>query len=875
MKRILGIISVSVLAALAGLAAVDPIAGRSARAQSAAPAPAAQPDQAAPAAQTQKTMEEPKKPAAESKPASEDAESVKATERLMKAARQSFVIVQTWYKKDWTETVTDRDQPEKLIYSEYVDKKRPDQAAGVVVDKSLVLITDDGVEDRFIDRISVKDSAGREYPAKRERLLFKTPGLLLKVADEEKLVPVKSATGIDLPTVTIKEIETTVSIPDGGTLLLGGSGRGRASEVEREMSVPTTQKADGPKTETKPSRLAAARFYKSDEQWQIDIRPYYPSYSYSQSDDADDLFFGYLSSVRQYRYRTSQTWLPIIIADDDGNPIGCSPSSLFDSKQNFCAWRFGQILQDKGLTWSQYADLEKTGRQAVMKCVYEVIIKLRQSDQGPDDEGSRRSSGGAAGREATLFGLAVSPTDILVPATGVEINSTNIKSIETFYLKSSAPGSRNRTPLNFAGAYKNFSAILLRIPAGKLPSHLALAGQDPPRMKPLWAAAVRKKGGENYVDLAIGRVIAKTEGYEGKSHWYVDREMQPGSLLIDFDGKLAGIYVRQRIDREDELIRQAASYGGISPIYRLFTAGELAEPLGKPAKFIDPAIAVVSKTQARRRAWFGVEFVSMSRDLAEEFKVEQPTQDGKIGFLVNAVYTGSPAEKSGIRVGDIMLNVMGPGMEQPMNLFSEAATEDQYDRREYYGRNQGEDNFGPLAPSWKNRVNYLTRAFDAVGIGKKVKIACIRPDGEGKDKSLTVDYTIQQAPVDQDSAPKWQNRKLGLTVKDMTYEVRYALSLKADDPGVIVAKVERGSAVETARIFQNEVILRMDDKPLASARQMQDLIAKARDSGVAKVQLTVLRLGKTRFADLAIKDYDPAEDEGLDEDDQPATKPGK
>ena len=71
---------------------------------------------------------------------------------------------------------------------------------------------------------------------------------------------------------------------------------------------------------------------------------------------------------------------------------------------------------------------------------------------------------------------------------------------------------------------------------------------------------------------------------------------------------------------------------------------------------------------------------------------------------------------------------------------------------------------------------------------------------------------------------------------------------------------------DVAKIFPNEIITRLDDQPLTSARQMRDLLAAARKAGREKVRVTVLRLGKTRQADLAINEYDPADDEGLDEE---------
>ena len=155
--------------------------------------------------------------------------------------------------------------------------------------------------------------------------------------------------------------------------------------------------------------------------------------------------------------------------------------------------------------------------------------------------------------------------------------------------------------------------------------------------------------------------------------------------------------------------------------------------------------------------------------------------------------------------------------------------------------------------SWKNRANALTRALDAIGIGEKVALTYYRPAEAGKGQTVTSLYTIEQAPPDFESAPKWRNR-----------EIRFALRLKPSDPGVIVAQVEDGSPMDTARIYANEVLTRLDGEPLASVRQMRDLVAAARKAGKEKVRLTIFRLGKTRFADLTVKAYDPSDDEGLE-----------
>ena len=273
---------------------------------------------------------------------------------------------------------------------------------------------------------------------------------------------------------------------------------------------------------------------------------------------------------------------------------------------------------------------------------------------------------------------------------------------------------------------------------------------------------------------------------------------------------------------------------------------------------------MTTKTLAKRRPWLGVEFVPITPKLAEMLKVETPTRDGQIGFFINAIYDQSPAEKLKLQVGDILLKIKGPAMPYPLELNGRFARDnDYYGSRWYYGGGD-EEGEGPLEATWKNRKNFLTQALDAIGVGKTVRITYYHTTGEGKGETKTIDYKIELAPPDQDSAARWKNRKLGLTVKNVTYEVRYALGLK-DTTGVLVAKVESGSPTLIAKIYPNEIITRLDDKPITSVRQMRDMIAAAKKAGREKVRVTVLRLGKTRQADLSIEEYNPADDEGLDE----------
>jgi len=748
------------------------------------------------------------KPAA-TKPAA-SAQTKEATPQvLLETAAESFVVVQTWYKKDTSEPADFAEKNWRIgrLYSNYVDKKRPQEQPGIVLDaKGHVLIADEGVEDRFIDRIVVRDAAGASFPARRVKLLHAAAGILLKVDAQAtgKLKPLKFA----------------------------------------EL------KARGARTE-----LRQATLRKHEDKWQIHVWPLYPAVNY-QLAAAKNVFYALGSS-------------PAIIADADGSPVGCALGRFFDLNQQECLWAGADLLKAEGIDWAELNETQQACRKKLTSAVQEVVLTFRSSGREqthfemPTPSGPRAISSGAAGREISTYGLAISETEILVPTPLDRRTATLIDKIYVEY------SPRDRRRAEFLGAYKDFTGFVVRLQEGKLPAHVELATEDPKRMKPFWVARARKKFGEKHVDLTTNRFFAKRRGYAGKYYWHPAREIRSGFFMIDSDGRLAGLFTRQRIEHEEELQLQR-SKGYYRPYSedsesRIFMISEIRDALRSPPDYMDPKIRLRPPALARRRAWFGVEYVGLSSDLAEELKLERPTKDGQLGFLVNAVYAGSPAEKYGVKVGDILLKLKAPGMPYPIELTSLMTRQD----GSYFGGFQmDEEDTGPLTRSWKNRRNFLTSALDAIGTGKKVSITYYRPAGEGHDKTVTLDYTIELAPADFDSAPKWKNRKLGLTVKDVTYEIRHALNLKQADAGVVIAKVEPGSPALIARIFSNEIITRLDGRAIGSARQMRDLIGQAHKAGKEKVRLTILRLGKTRFADLTVKAYDPADDEGLTESDQ-------
>ena len=103
-----------------------------------------------------------------------------------------------------------------------------------------------------------------------------------------------------------------------------------------------------------------------------------------------------------------------------------------------------------------------------------------------------------------------------------------------------------------------------------------------------------------------------------------------------------------------------------------------------------------------------------------------------------------------------------------------------------------------------------------------------------------------------DSALRAKDDAAGITVKELTYEVRHALHLDGGDAAVLVSAVEDGMAAFQARINVNELIRETDGAPVADPAAFAAALTAARAAGKPSIRVVVQRLDKTRFVDLRL-----------------------
>jgi serine protease Do len=197
---------------------------------------------------------------------------------------------------------------------------------------------------------------------------------------------------------------------------------------------------------------------------------------------------------------------------------------------------------------------------------------------------------------------------------------------------------------------------------------------------------------------------------------------------------------------------------------------------------IDVAMNVVEQIKAKgsvSRGWLGVQIQDITRELAESFGMDRP-----YGALVAKVVENSPAEKAGLKIGDVIVEFDG----------YEIATS------------------GSLPP-----------VVGITAIDETVKVKVFRG---GKKISINVVVGLLsngKTELALKSEPKKQLNRLGLAVTELTDAQRNRLEIAKD--GVIVTETQKGVA-QDAGIQAGDVILRIQNNVVRGVTDFDKIVKK-------------------------------------------------
>lgn len=203
-----------------------------------------------------------------------------------------------------------------------------------------------------------------------------------------------------------------------------------------------------------------------------------------------------------------------------------------------------------------------------------------------------------------------------------------------------------------------------------------------------------------------------------------------------------------------------------------------------------------------RRSWLGVMIQNITPEL--KAKLGLSTEEGA---LVSDVVSGGPAEKAGIKRGDVILRFDGKAIRSSSDLpFVVASTP----------------------------------------IGKTVTVEVMR-DNQRMNLQVKTEELKEEAEA---ALPSKTPPHLGIEVREITPEMakNYGLSRTS---GVIVVRVENGSPAEQAGLAAGDIIVEIDKKPVKDIETLNNLLAGVKEGQT--ILFLIDRSGTTIFVTLNVR----------------------
>ncbi len=471
---------------------------------------------------------------------------------------------------------------------------------------------------------------------------------------------------------------------------------------------------------------------------------------------------------------------------------------------------------------------------------------------GPAFAGAMGFGRGTDDTETEWNGLGVLVEDglVMVLANFVPKKTGRLESIRVY-----ADDGRS-VDASFAGTLEDYGAFMAKLEQ-PLPGRAAL-GTDQildHRDELLVKAEIKVHGEQRASYFSRARIEDFQKSWEGRvypsvaaaspdmrSFYYAAAGMGGGSrqttlsFLFGTDGDLVALPLarRQKVTTQAPWGARSMNPSGGN----LMTPGlYVSDLLADWENYLDPENRPLTDEDENRLAWLGVELQPMNPDLARLNNVSDQTNGGTTGAMVTYIYEGSPAANEGIEVGDILLRLHIEGQPRPLEV--------RLTGNPYGGFNIPWERMESMMPGrfmydmpapWGSAENELTRALTDVGLGTQFTAEFFR-DGT----ILAKEFAVELGPPHYGSARRFKSEDLGLTVRDLTYEVRRYFQLAPDDPGLVISKVEQGEKAAVAGLRPYEIIVSVDDEPVTRAEDFEAAVAAAGDH-----RLFVKRMRKGR-----------------------------
>jgi serine protease Do len=209
------------------------------------------------------------------------------------------------------------------------------------------------------------------------------------------------------------------------------------------------------------------------------------------------------------------------------------------------------------------------------------------------------------------------------------------------------------------------------------------------------------------------------------------------------------------------------------------------------------------KTGKVVRGWLGIMIQDITPELAESFGISETA-----GVIVADVVPDAPAEKAGLKRGDIVKSLNGKPIEN---------------------------------------AHVLSRSVASLAPESAVTIDVIR-DGKPQQIKVTIG-TMPEEVASQKKAGAKSESAWGITVQNISPELAQKHSIDENESGVVITEIKPGTAAAEARLRPGDVVKEVNRQKVQNIRDYKQVIGKMKKNET--LLLLVKRAGNTFY--IAIK----------------------
>jgi serine protease Do len=247
-----------------------------------------------------------------------------------------------------------------------------------------------------------------------------------------------------------------------------------------------------------------------------------------------------------------------------------------------------------------------------------------------------------------------------------------------------------------------------------------------------------------------------------------DAAINPGNSggpLVDLGGNVIGI--------NSAISTTSGGYEGVGFAIPVNMAKKVYEDITRQGKVV--------------RGWLGVGIQELTPELAKHFKVES-------GVLISQTFKGSPAEKGGIKSGDVIVEFDGKKITKYRELQSIVAS---------------------------------------TAVGKIVDVKVMR---QGHEEGLQLNIAERKKGKPAEPVVSEDKGALGIVVTDITPDIKKQFGIQGDN-GVIIVSVQPGSAAADAGVMKGDIIHELNGEHVKDVEEFNKINSTSVKKGSEAVLL--------------------------------------